>query len=96
MERQVIARRPYNYLIIGHFHNAIPVMNGVITNGCLKGYDEYAYANDYPPNHPEQVWFSTDPKYGLTISAKVRCISSNNPEPWKADAPKDAEPDWMV
>jgi hypothetical protein len=94
-ERQSVLGKTYSHLIIGHFHKAVPSVDGVIMNGAVKGYDEYAYNNNMIPAPPEQVWFSTDPDHGMTISAKVRCMSSKG-EAWMKDAPEEATPRWML
>jgi len=94
-ERQSVIGRPYDYLILGHFHKAVQAVDGVIMNGAIKGYDEYAYNGNMIPTPPEQVWFTTDPEHGLAISAKVRCIPSAG-EAWMEAAPEDATPDWML
>jgi hypothetical protein len=95
LERQTIIGRAYTHLIIGHWHKAIPLVDGVVCNGAMKGYDEYAYNLGCAPTPPEQVFFSVDPRYGITISAKVRCIC-NEGEPWMKEAPEHVTPRWMI
>ena len=42
--RQAAAGRPYDYMVMGHWHQHIFLPSrGLIVGGCLKGYDEYAY-----------------------------------------------------
>lgn len=60
----------YDYLIMGHFHQYI-VANGVIVNGSLKGYDEYAIRNGFPYEQPAQALWLTHPEMGMTISMPV-------------------------
>ena len=58
--------REFDTLLIGHWHNYMP-MPGLITNGSLKGYDEYARlylrARFQPPI---QALFFTHPRRGVT------------------------------
>jgi len=42
MARQASIGNPYDYLLMGHFHQFLTLPN-VLVNGSLKGYDEYAY-----------------------------------------------------
>jgi hypothetical protein len=60
----------YDTLILGHWHQYIH-MRRLIVNGSLKGYDEYAYGNNYPFEPPTQALWMTHPKYGITYRAPV-------------------------
>lgn len=60
----------YDTLLIGHWHQLIHI-NRLIVNGSLKGYDEYAYANNFGFERPQQALWITHPKYGKTLSAPV-------------------------
>jgi hypothetical protein len=40
-------------------------------NGSLKGYDEYAYTNNFPFEPPTQALWLTHPEFGITISMPV-------------------------
>jgi len=95
LERQSIIGRPYSHLLIGHWHQAITGVSGVICNGSIKGYDEYAYSGQFPPYPPEQVWFCVDPRHGVTISAKVHCMSDDS-ESWRSSAPVQNNPAWIL
>jgi len=44
----------------------------LIVNGSLKGYDEYAYANNFPFEEPQQGMWLTHPENGITIPMPVR------------------------
>jgi hypothetical protein len=58
--------REFDTLIMGHWHQYLP-MPGLIVNGSLKGYDEYARlflrARYQPPI--QALWF-THPRRGVT------------------------------
>lgn len=48
-KRQDIAGVPMKRMVIGHMHQLINIP-GVIMGGCLKGYDEYAFGLNLPPD----------------------------------------------
>jgi hypothetical protein len=60
----------FNYMHIGHFHQHIEA-KGLIVNGSLKGYDEFAYSKRYHPERPSQAMWITTPENGLTFSMPV-------------------------
>lgn len=60
----------YDTLMMGHWHQDI-FMRRVIVNNCLKGYDEYAHANNFPFEPPSQQLWLTHPKYRLTYRMPV-------------------------
>lgn len=60
----------YDTMIIGHWHQYIH-HSRVIVNGSLKGYDEYAYANNFGFEPPVQALWVTHPKYGQTYRMPV-------------------------
>jgi hypothetical protein len=60
----------YDTLVIGHFHQLLQTRR-VIVNGSLKGYDEYAYANNFGYEPPQQALWLTHPKHGITFSMPV-------------------------
>lgn len=60
----------YDTMIIGHWHQYIH-HNRVIVNGSLKGYDEYAYNNNFGFEQPQQALWVTHPKYGITFRMPV-------------------------
>lgn len=60
----------YDTMVIGHWHQLIQLMR-LIVNGSLKGYDEYAYSNNFPFEVARQALWLTHPQYGITISMPV-------------------------
>jgi len=60
----------YDTLIMGHFHQYMHLTR-LIVNGSLKGYDEYAYNNNFPFEKPQQALWLTHPKYGITYRMPV-------------------------
>jgi len=61
----------YDTLLMGHFHQYIHISR-LIVNGSLKGYDEYAYGNNFGFEVPQQALWLTHPKYGITFRMPVR------------------------
>lgn len=59
------------------------VVNGVGVANSLKGYDEYAYNNNFPFEPPQQALWVTHPKHGITYRMPVK-LSESTP---KADTP---------
>lgn len=57
--------RPFDSIMMGHWHQYIPMLPRLLVNGCLKGYDEFAMMRlRAGPERPQQaLWFS-DAKYG--------------------------------
>jgi hypothetical protein len=60
----------YDTLLLGHWHQYIHLTR-LIVNGSLKGYDEYAYSNNFGFEVPQQALWITHPVYGITYRAPV-------------------------
>lgn len=60
----------YDTMLLGHWHQLIQLQR-LIVNGSLKGYDEYAYNNNFPFEPPRQALWITHPAHGITFSAPV-------------------------
>lgn len=63
---------PYDYLAMGHWHERA-VFKGILQNGTLKGYDEYAFTGNFEFQEPQQLFAVVDPKHKVTISAPIWC-----------------------
>jgi hypothetical protein len=61
----------YDTLLLGHWHQYIQ-LNRLIINGSIKGYDEYAYSNNFGFEEPQQALWVTHPKYGITYRMPVK------------------------
>lgn len=69
--------RDFDYVIMGHWHQML-WLPGVIVNGALKGYDEYArLAIRAPYSPPSQALWFVHPKHGITARWEVLL------DPWK-------------
>jgi hypothetical protein len=60
----------YDTMLLGHWHQLIQLQR-LIVNGSLKGYDEYAYANNFGYEPPRQALWITHPTHGITFSCAV-------------------------
>lgn len=60
----------YDTMEIGHWHQDI-FLRRLIVNSSLKGYDEYAYANNFGYEPPSQQLWVTHPKYRITFRMPV-------------------------
>ena len=68
--RNAQIEQDYDTLVMGHWHQRIQLTR-VIVNSCLKGYDEYAFTNNFPFEQPSQNLWITHPKYGITYNMPV-------------------------
>tara|TARA_R110000868_G_scaffold223284_2_gene475140 strand:- start:155 stop:1390 length:1236 start_codon:yes stop_codon:yes gene_type:complete len=60
----------YDTMLLGHWHQLIQ-LERLIVNGSLKGYDEYAYANNFGYEPPRQALWLTHPEHGITFSIPI-------------------------
>jgi hypothetical protein len=60
----------YDTLLLGHWHQLIQLQR-LIVNGSLKGYDEYAAANNFGYEIPQQALWLTHAQHGITFSMPV-------------------------
>lgn len=60
----------YDVICMGHWHQYIHNQQ-LIVNGSLKGYDEYAYANNFGYEPAIQALWVTHPDHGLTFRMPV-------------------------
>lgn len=63
--RQMQVGQSYDTMLMGHWHQFTPLMRTIV-NGSLKGYDEYAFANNFPYEPPIQGLWITHPQLGIT------------------------------
>jgi hypothetical protein len=71
--QQMTIGRNYDYLILGHWHQALWLPRAIVANS-LKGFDEYAQnALRAVPSVPSQPLFFVHPKWGITSRWEVYC-----------------------
>jgi hypothetical protein len=68
--RNSIMGHPYNTMIVGHFHQ-LKIMDDIITNGSLCGYNEFGFNNNFKPEPPQQAMWFTHPKLGITFRMPI-------------------------
>lgn len=64
--------RPFDVMMMGHWHQYIHT-ESLIVNGSVKGYDEYAYQNNLPPEPPQQSLSIVRPDGEITFRMPVLC-----------------------
>lgn len=74
---------PFDTILMGHWHQYI-ALRGLIVNGSLKGYDEFAKAMRFRPDFPEQALWFTHPTHGITCQWPVRLgnLKDKTDAPW--------------
>lgn len=80
--RQMAAGRPYDIMVMGHWHQMIHLPSkGLIVGGSLKGYDEYSAVSNFEPEAPQQAFWITTPEYGITFHAPI-FVADRRAEGW--------------
>lgn len=62
--------KPFDVVCLGHFHQ-LTWGNTFIVNGSLKGYDEYAYDNNFEYQDPMQAFWIVTPEHGITMQMPI-------------------------
>ncbi len=71
-QRQVAIGDSFDVAMMGHWHQYIHT-NALIINGSSKGYDEYASANNFTFEPPQQALWIEHPEVGATFRMPVLC-----------------------
>lgn len=82
-QRYAPAGRPFDIVVMGHWHQLIMAPEqGLIVNGSLKGYDEFAahIMNARPERAQQALWLVT-PEHGVTASFPV-IVADPKTEGW--------------
>ena len=69
-QRAAAIQQPHDLLVMGHWHQLTWGPSFVI-NGSLKGYDEYAYVNNFGFEPAQQALWLMTPEHGRTFTAPV-------------------------
>ena len=70
-KRQQAVADPFDTMLLGHFHQ-YQTLPGIITNGSLKGYDEYASISNFGFEVPQQAFWITTPERGPAFHVAVQ------------------------
>lgn len=84
----------YDTLVIGHFHQLLQ-MKRIIMNGSLIGYNEYAYANNFGYEPPQQALWLSHPVQGITFSMPVN-VGADYGRKKRREAGGGAESPWVA
>jgi UDP-2,3-diacylglucosamine pyrophosphatase LpxH len=71
-QRQEAVNQGYELLIMGHWHQLV-FGPSFIVNGSLKGYDEYAFTENFGYEPPQQAAWLMTPEHGITWRAPILC-----------------------
>lgn len=82
-KREASIGRTYDYMIMGHWHQ-LTMLPNIITNGSIKGFDEYAYRSNYPAEEPQQALFIVGRKKGICfwLPVKLGEDKTDTNSPW--------------
>jgi len=69
--RQQAVDDPFDTLLLGHFHQ-YTLLPGIIVNGSLKGYDEYASISNFGFEVPKQAFWVSTPERGPAFHADIQ------------------------
>ena len=69
-DRYSVRGMTFDWLVMGHWHQYVHAQ-GLIVNGSLKGYDEFAAINNFPPERAQQALWLVTPENGVTWAAPV-------------------------
>jgi hypothetical protein len=87
-KRQQAIQQPYDVMHMGHWHQ-LKFLGGVVINGSLKGYDEYAMISNFDYEDPKQAFWITDVKHGMTLQAPI--LVRDKTERFYPGAPETAQ-----
>lgn len=80
--RQVVAGRPHDVMVMGHWHQSIWMpTKGLIVGGSVVGYGEFSYLINAEPEAPQCAMWLNTPERGITVSAPV-FVSDRASEGW--------------
>lgn len=72
----------FDSIVMGHWHQLIMSPEaGLIVNGSLKGYDEYAAVSNFRPEQAQQGMWLVTPERGVTLSAPIM-VTDRKKEGW--------------
>jgi hypothetical protein len=73
---------PYDLMVVGHWHQLMLLPGqGLIVNGSLKGWDEYARISGFSYEPPQQGLWLTTPEHGVTLTMPIQ-VQDRKAEGW--------------
>lgn len=74
--------RGYDLMVVGHWHQLMLLPGqGLIVNGSLKGYDEYARVSSFAYEQAQQGLWLTTPEHGVTLTMPIM-VEDRKAEGW--------------
>lgn len=70
-----------SHMWLGHFHQYLP-MGQVTINGSLKGYDDFAWAHNFPFEDPQQAFAVITPEHNVTWQTPIFAACDRKKEQW--------------
>lgn len=70
----------YDTMLLGHFHSYL-TLPGLVVNGALKGYDEYAFVSNFGFEVPLQAFWVTTPEHGPSFHTGIS-VMDRKKEGW--------------
>lgn len=70
-----------SHMWLGHFHQYLP-MGQVTINGSLKGYDDFAWAHNFPFEEPQQAFAVITPEHNVTWQTPIFASAGRKAEGW--------------
>lgn len=79
-QRYLAVGSSFDTLWLGHWHQYLPSPT-LVVNGSMKGYDEYAYVNNFQHEQPQQALAVVTSHRGIILQAPVFCADRDK-EGW--------------
>lgn len=79
-QRYLATGQSFDTLWLGHWHQYLPSPS-LVVNGSMKGYDEYAYINNFQHEQPQQALAVVTSHRGIILQAPVFCADRKK-ESW--------------
>ena len=74
--------KAFKYGLLAHYHQLMMLPSkGLMANGSLKGYDEYARGLHLKPEEAQQMFALVSPEKGVTLTAPIFC-QNQSAEKW--------------
>lgn len=70
-KRQQAIADPFDTMLLGHFHQYM-TLPGIVVNGSVKGYDEYAAISNFGFEVPQQAFWITTPERGPAFHVAIQ------------------------
>lgn len=73
-KRQNALHQSYDWMVYGHWHSLVLGVRGLLGNGSLKGYDEYAMVSNFDYEPPQQALWLVQPRRGVTMRWPIHVL----------------------